>query len=147
MNLPLPSPIATAVRPTLKIALSANPSSYVEPPLAALFLITFDPVSGYTLSWSRALPGVELEGDVEYKCLPSGLHTVSEDLVYFVSGKRAGVAAFVRKELDRHDEVEEPAEERRLRGARMISVGCLVEGRGRMGRCWVFAEGLKALAE
>ena len=41
-----------------------------------------------------------MEGVVEYKSLPSGLHTVDEDLVYFVHENYAGISAFLNKEND-----------------------------------------------
>ena len=52
-----------------------------SPPIAALFVIYFDVKAGYTLGWRRSLPGIQLDGVVEYKSLPSGLHNVKEDLV------------------------------------------------------------------
>ncbi|KKY15836.1 hypothetical protein UCDDS831_g07439 [Diplodia seriata] len=52
------------------------------PSLAALFLIKFDLKIGYTITWKRSLSDLELDGAVEFKSLPSGLHSVKEDLVY-----------------------------------------------------------------
>ncbi|KAL2201573.1 hypothetical protein P885DRAFT_26005 [Corynascus similis CBS 632.67] len=108
------------------------------PPISALFLIDFDVKAGYTIIWKRAVPGLELEGTVEYKSLPSGLHTVSNDLIYFVhDGRHAGLSAFVNT----------PTDEEETRHARMISVGVLVPlSYGRLGRAWRHAEGLKDLA-
>jgi hypothetical protein len=108
------------------------------PPISALFLIDFDVKAGYTIVWKRALPGLELEGLVEYKSLPSGLHGVPEDLIYFVhDGDHAGLSAFVNT---RTDDAE-------TRHARMIAVGVLVPlSYGRLGRAWRHAEGLKAMA-
>ncbi|KAJ4158479.1 uncharacterized protein LMH87_009002 [Akanthomyces muscarius] len=113
-------------------------SSAALPPLSALFLINFDVKAGYTIVWQRAAPAVELEGLVEYKSLPSGLHTVSNDLIYFVHGtQHAGLSAFVN----------EPTEEEELRNARMIAVGILVPlSYGRLGRAWRHAEHLKDMA-
>lgn len=107
------------------------------PPISALFLINFDVKAGYTISWKAAKPGVELEGVVEYKSLPSGLHTVSEDLIYFVHDGYAGLSAFVNA----------PVEDSEVRNARMLAVGVLVPlSYGRLGRAWRHAEGLKAIA-
>ncbi|KAL7950853.1 hypothetical protein V8C42DRAFT_132387 [Trichoderma barbatum] len=108
------------------------------PPIAALFLIDFDVKAGYTIVWKQATPGLELEGLVEYKSLPSGLHTVSDDLIYFVhDGAHAGLSAFVN----------EPCEEEEARHARMIAVGILVPlSYGRLGRAWRHAENLKQMA-
>ncbi|TVY93302.1 Uncharacterized protein LAWI1_G001037 [Lachnellula willkommii] len=106
------------------------------PPVSALFLIYFDIKAGYTIGWKRSLPGVELEGVVEYKSLPSGLHTVKEDLIYFVHDNHAGLSAFVNA----------PAAEE-SRNARMIAVGIMVPlSYGRLGRAWKHAESLKEMA-
>ena len=106
------------------------------PPISALFLIYFDIKAGYTIGWKRSLPGIELEGIVEYKSLPSGLHTVKEGLIYFVHGEYAGLSAFVNG----------PAGEE-VRNARMIAVGVMVPlSYGRLGRSWKHAEGLKSMA-
>ena len=73
---------------------------------------------------------------VEYKALPSGLHNVKEDLVYFVSNGYAGVSAFIN-----HTSTLEE------RGALMLSVGALVPlSYGRLGRSWKHARNLKKLA-
>ncbi|KAL7822115.1 hypothetical protein V8C26DRAFT_389988 [Trichoderma gracile] len=115
------------------------PGALVDlPPIAALFLIDFDVKAGYTIAWKRAAPRLELEGVVEYKSLPSGLHTVSDDLIYFVhDGTHAGLSAFVN----------EPCEEEEARHARMIAVGILVPlSYGRLGRAWRHAENLKQMA-
>lgn len=107
------------------------------PFISALFLIRFDTRTGYAINWKRALPGIDLEGGVEYKSLPSGLHTVKEDLVYFVHDGHAGLSAFVSA----------PAAEE-SRNACMIAVGVLVPlTYGRLGRSWMHAENLKRLAE
>jgi hypothetical protein len=107
------------------------------PPISALFLIDFDVKAGYTLSWKAAQPGVELEGIVEYKSLPSGLHTVANDLIYFVHDGFAGLSAFVNA----------PVEDTEVRNARMLAVGVLVPlSYGRLGRAWRHAEGLKEMA-
>ncbi|KAK1242244.1 hypothetical protein MKX07_000230 [Trichoderma sp. CBMAI-0711] len=121
------------------LAVPPPPGALIDlPPIAALFLIDFDVKAGYTIVWKRAAPGLELEGVVEYKSLPSGLHTVSDDLIYFVhDGTHAGLSAFVN----------EPCEEEEARHARMIAVGILVPlSYGRLGRAWRHAENLKQMA-
>jgi DENN domain-containing protein 11 len=106
------------------------------PPISALFLIYFDIKAGYTIGWKRSLPGIELEGVVEYKSLPSGLHTVKDDLIYFVHQNNAGISAFINA----------PAAEE-SRNARMLAVGAMVPlTYGRLGRCWKHAEKLKEMA-
>lgn len=108
------------------------------PSISALFLIDFDVKAGYTIIWKQAVPGLELDGVVEYKSLPSGLHTVSDDLIYFVHEEGyAGLSAFINS----------PTDEEESRHARMIAVGVLVPlSYGRLGRAWRHAEGLKAMA-
>lgn len=128
-------------QPPLSVQLPAAASPTVLPdlpPISALFLIDFDVKAGYTIVWKQALAGLELEGVVEYKSLPSGLHAVPEDLVYFVhDGEHAGLSAFVNTRTD--DEA--------TRHARMIAVGVLVPlSYGRLGRAWRHAEGLKEMA-
>ncbi|KAM7215790.1 LCHN [Rhypophila decipiens] len=120
-----PQPQPTAVLPDL-------------PPISALFLIDFDVKAGYTIAWKKAVPGLELEGVVEYKSLPSGLHSVTEDLIYFVHDDgHAGLSAFVNARTD----------EEETRHARMIAVGVLVPlSYGRLGRAWRHAEALKEMA-
>lgn len=116
-----------------------NPGLLPElPSISALFLIDFDVKAGYTIIWKQAVPGLELEGVVEYKSLPSGLHTVPDDLIYFVhEDGYAGLSAFVNA----------PTDEAGARHARMIAVGVLVPlSYGRLGRAWRHAEGLKAMA-
>ncbi|KAH6687414.1 hypothetical protein F5X68DRAFT_152987 [Plectosphaerella plurivora] len=108
------------------------------PPVSALFLIEFDVKAGYTIAWKQAESGIDLEGLVEYKSLPSGLHTVSEDLIYFVHERsHAGLSAFVNVPCDEED----------ARNARMLAVGVLVPlSEGRLGRAWRHAQALKDLA-
>lgn len=107
------------------------------PPIAALYLVVFDPKIGYKLAWSRTASSSNLSLDgVEYKSLPSGLHSVSTDLVYFRHNQHAGISAFQRGEGDAAS-----------RGAEFVSVGALVEiGSGRLGRAWGHARGLRELA-
>ena len=127
-------------QPGLHVRLPQSPSVVALPdlpPISALFLIDFDVKAGYTISWKASKPGVELEGIVEYKSLPSGLHTVSEDLIYFVNDGYAGLSAFVNA----------PVEDTAARNARMLAVGVLVPlSYGRLGRAWKHAESLKTIA-
>lgn len=106
------------------------------PPLSALFLIYFDNKAGYSIGWKRSLPGVEIEGIVEFKSLPSGLHSVKQDLIYFVHDNHVGLSAFVNV----------PAAEE-SRNACMIAVGVMLpQTEGKLGRCWEHAEEIKTMA-
>lgn len=125
-------------QPSLSVPVPSGASAADVPPISALFLIDFDVKAGYTIVWKQAESGLELDGTVEYKSLPSGLHTVTDDLIYFVHERtHAGLSAFVN----------EPCDEEDARNARMIAVGILVPlSYGRLGRSWRHAEGLKGLA-
>ncbi|KAL1844953.1 hypothetical protein VTK73DRAFT_1448 [Phialemonium thermophilum] len=131
-------------QPPLSIRLPLSSSDGLNPlpdlpPASALFLIEFDVRAGYTIVWKRAAPGVELEGVVEYRSLPSGLHTVDDDLIYFVhEGGYAGLSAFVNAKTDDEES----------RNARMIAVGILVPlSYGRLGRAWRHCQGLRDIAK
>jgi hypothetical protein len=123
--------------PPLRVETGAgNESHHTPPPIAAAFLVKFDHRKGYILAWQRALDGIELEGAVELKSLPSGLHNVEEDLVYFVHGEYIGVSSYLN------------TPDSSARGSNMIAVGVLVPlKRGRMARAWGHASGLKRVAK
>ncbi|PGH07182.1 hypothetical protein GX51_01969 [Blastomyces parvus] len=119
-----------AIRPDVTVFPEAPPS------VAAIFLIRFDIKAGYTVKWKRSVPDVVVENVVEYKSLPSGLHNVREDLIYFVHEQYAGISAFVNH----------PAAESQ-RNALMLAVGVLVPlSYGRLGKAWRHAAKLKELA-
>lgn len=122
----------------LEIDTSAqNGPSQNLPPIAAVFLVKFDVRKGYTIAWKQSIHEVDLEGVVEYKSLPSGLHNVKEDLVYFIHDEYAGISAFLN----------EPAAKSE-RNASMLSVGVLVPlEHGRMGKSWLHVENLKNFAK
>ncbi|KAJ5167422.1 uncharacterized protein N7482_006203 [Penicillium canariense] len=131
-------------------AVDVSRASMESPPgIAALFVIRFDIRTGeghvadtrvmrrYVVSWEKTAPGVEVEGVVEYKSLPSGLHNVHEDLVYFVHEEYAGISAFLNQ----------PAEEAE-RNAKMFAIGVLVPlSSGRLGKSWRHAPRLKELTQ
>ncbi|KAI5274621.1 hypothetical protein E4T47_02352 [Aureobasidium subglaciale] len=78
---------------------------------------------------------VKLDGVVEYKSLPSGLHNCESDLVYFVHEQYAGISAFANR----------PAHESE-RNAHFAAVGVLVPlTYGRLGRSWLHARQLRHL--
>ncbi|KAF2396019.1 hypothetical protein EJ06DRAFT_500913, partial [Trichodelitschia bisporula] len=107
------------------------------PPLAALFLIKFDVKIGYTIAWKRALDGITLDNTVEFKSLPSGLHHVQSDRVYFVHDAFAGLSAFAQRKASDAQ-----------RGAEFAAVGVLVRlNDGRVGRAWEHAAALERLVQ
>ncbi|KAI9660538.1 MAG: hypothetical protein M1821_009889 [Bathelium mastoideum] len=106
------------------------------PPLAAAFLVLFDLKVGYSIAWQRSLPDIELDGTVEYKSLPSGLHNVKEDLIYFTHGDYAGISAFVSGAAAQSE-----------RNARLVAVGILVPlSYGRLGQGWLHTQYIRELA-
>ncbi|KAF1353722.1 DUF2347 superfamily protein [Delphinella strobiligena] len=119
------------------IANTDSSTRQAVPPISALFLVVFDQKVGYSVAYSHKVPGLQLEGVVEYKSLPSGLHNVQSDLVYFVHDQYAGISAFASR----------PAEETE-RNAHFAAVGVLVPlSYGRLGRSWLHAESLRELAK
>jgi hypothetical protein len=82
------------------------------------------------------LPGLDIENVVEYKSLPSGLHNIKDDLVYFVHREYAGVSAFISRHASKAE-----------RNAHLIAVGVLVPmSSGRLGRGWLHAQNVQELA-
>jgi hypothetical protein len=84
---------------------------------------------------SRLTLLVELDGVVEYKSLPSGLHHCESDLVYFVHEQYAGISAFANRSAHESE-----------RNAHFAAVGILVPlTYGRLGRSWLHAHQLRRL--
>ncbi|KAM0691065.1 hypothetical protein Q7P36_009836 [Cladosporium allicinum] len=111
-------------------------ANHEVPLIAALFQVVFDQKVGYTIAWKQTRSDTDLDG-VEYQCLPSGLHSVREDVVYFIHGAYAGVSAFVQEEADKEH-----------RNASFVAVGALVPlSYGRLGKSWLHVEALRSLAK
>ncbi|KAK4556722.1 hypothetical protein LTR86_006293 [Recurvomyces mirabilis] len=113
-------------------------ASHDTPPIAALFQVIFDQKVGYTIAWQRTLPDLDLSG-VEFKSLPSGLHGVKNDIVYFIhgDGQYAGISAFAQDVADKSH-----------RNAFFCAVGVLVPLNGtQLGKSWLHASGLRELAQ
>lgn len=92
--------------------------------------------SRYTIAWKQTRSDTDLDG-VEYQCLPSGLHSVRDDVVYFIHGAYAGVSAFVQEEADKEH-----------RNASFVAVGALVPlSYSRLGKSWLHVEALRSLAK
>lgn len=90
----------------------------------------------YSIAWKQTRSDTNLDG-VEYQCLPSGLHSVREDVVYFIHGAYAGVSSFVQEEADKEH-----------RNASFVAVGALVPlSYGRLGKSWLHVEALRSLAK
>jgi hypothetical protein len=79
---------------------------------------------------------VPLEGVVEYKSLPSGLHNVKEDLIYFFDEQYAGVSAFSKGKASSE-----------ARNAAFVAVGGLMPLKdGRLGRAWLHSDSLAKMS-
>ena len=116
--------------------LDTRTNAPTPPAIAAAFLVNFDHRKGYVLGWHKEIEGLNIDGAVELKSLPSGLHNVEEDLVYFVHDDYVGVSAYINT-----------PDQQSARNANMLSVGVLVPlQHGRMGKSWLHAEGLKGVA-
>ncbi|KAL8656720.1 MAG: hypothetical protein Q9210_000061 [Variospora velana] len=115
------------------------PNAYTEeqPHIAALFLILFDVKAGYTIAWKRSVPKLDITDSVEYKSLPSGLHNVEKDTVYFVHNDQyAGISFFINGKAAESE-----------RNALMLAVGALIPlSYGRLGKSWRHVDGLRTLA-
>lgn len=99
-----------------------------------------DYAHSYTIAWKRtSSPSLALDNAVEFKSLPSGLHAQQSDLVYFTHEGYAGLGAFAQGSAGAED-----------RNANFVSVGVLVKKDGeygRLGRAWLVAGRLEALAK
>ena len=94
--------------------------------LVCVFVLRFDTKEGNVLEWSHPQGMLGLDG-LEFKGIPSGLHAVKADRVFVKQAGYYGVACFSNT----------PTEEADQRGARMCSVGCLMDA----------ADGVHALVE
>ncbi|KAI0064962.1 hypothetical protein BV25DRAFT_1906451 [Artomyces pyxidatus] len=84
--------------------------------LVAIFHASFHPTQGNIVDWSlKATDDVHLDG-VEFSSLPSGLHLVEQDVLYFTNNEHHGVAVFKRRKTT----------ELGHRGFRLSSLGILL---------------------
>ncbi|KAL5514141.1 hypothetical protein ACEPAG_2902 [Sanghuangporus baumii] len=130
------------VQSTMEITMSGaseddNGGEAVPRNIVAIFHASFHPTKGNTLDWSLTHPSssVDLTG-VEFSVLPSGLHLVPQDVVYFSHGSHAGLAIFHRR----------PTKNKNHRGFRLGSLGVLLEECERP-RPWMHLQDLKRLAD
>lgn len=89
----------------------------------------------YTITWQESSPGVDLVG-VEFKSLPSGIHQVESDEVYFSHGQYVGLTSYTRS-----------ASTSEQRNAAFFGVGILVEPiPDRLGGIWKHVTTLQGLS-
>ncbi|RIA94531.1 hypothetical protein C1645_759914 [Glomus cerebriforme] len=92
--------------------------------VVAIYIIRFDTKRGNIIEWQYP-EDFDLKG-VEFQALPSGLHTVSQDIIYFTKPPFVGLCAFRN----------EPTLDQSLdRGAHMAAVGVLVIPTSETGLC------------
>ncbi|KAF5341551.1 hypothetical protein D9758_012571 [Tetrapyrgos nigripes] len=102
--------------------------------LVAIFHASFHPTRGNVIDWSlKVSDDIELD-NLEFSALPSGLHLVDQDIVYFSKNGYQGACAFRRVK----------STEQGHRGFRLSSLGILVEKTARP-RPWQHVSALKDL--
>ncbi|PCH34611.1 hypothetical protein WOLCODRAFT_124733 [Wolfiporia cocos MD-104 SS10] len=102
--------------------------------IVAIFHAAFHPTQGSILDWSlKASEDLDLS-HVEFSCLPSGLHLIERDVVYFTKDDYPGVCVFHRRKTT----------EEGHRGFRLSSLGILL-AKSERPRPWLHVPALKAL--
>ncbi|ODV96190.1 hypothetical protein PACTADRAFT_33369 [Pachysolen tannophilus NRRL Y-2460] len=82
--------------------LSATSISSAKSPICAMFLCKFDVRTGYKIEWSKTINNkISLKG-LEFKSLPSGLHSISRDVIAFI--QQSASAGGVQDERDNGNE-------------------------------------------
>ncbi|KAL4071859.1 hypothetical protein J3A83DRAFT_4236902 [Scleroderma citrinum] len=104
--------------------------------IVAIFHASFHPTKGNVVDWClKASDGLSLDG-VEFSTLPSGLHLVDRDVVYFTKDIHAGVSVFRRRRTSEHGQ----------RGFRLSALGVLL-ARSSRPRPWLHVDALNALID
>ncbi|KAI5984480.1 hypothetical protein EDC04DRAFT_2873872 [Pisolithus marmoratus] len=97
----------------------------------AIFHASFHPTKGTTRSYAD----LSIDG-VEFSTLPSGLHLVDHDIVYFTKDTHPGVSVFRRRRTSEHGQ----------RGFRLSALGVLL-ARSSRPRPWLHVGALNALID
>jgi len=112
----------------------SRPAGKVPQDVVAIFHVSFHPTQGNIIDWSlKASESLDLT-HVEFSCLPSGLHLVEEDVIYFTKDGHQGVCVFKRRQTSEHGH----------RGFRLSSMGILLSKSTRP-RPWKHVQALKSL--
>ncbi|KAI0739915.1 hypothetical protein C8Q80DRAFT_1200979 [Daedaleopsis nitida] len=102
--------------------------------LVAIFHVSFHRTQGNIIDWSfKATEDLDLS-NVEFSCLPSGLHLIERDVVYFSKDDHQGVCVFRRRRTSEDGH----------RGFRLSSLGILLAKSSRP-RPWRHVAALKEL--
>ncbi|GJE95274.1 hypothetical protein PsYK624_114570 [Phanerochaete sordida] len=100
--------------------------------VVAIFHASFHPTQGNVLDWSLKTSDDFDLSNVEFSCLPSGLHLIEEDVVYFTKASHQGVCIFRRR----------PTTDQGHRGFRLSSLGILL-AKSTRSRPWKHVSDLK----
>ncbi|KAF9220600.1 hypothetical protein BS17DRAFT_786803 [Gyrodon lividus] len=104
--------------------------------IVAIFHASFHPTKGNVVDWClKASEDLQLDG-VEFSTLPSGLHLVDQDVVYFTKDSHSGVCVFRRRRTSEHGQ----------RGFRLSSLGILL-AKSTRARSWRHVDALKTLVD
>ncbi|KAI9068552.1 hypothetical protein FKP32DRAFT_1642132 [Trametes sanguinea] len=113
---------------------SSESGDRIPQDIIAIFHASFHPTKGSIIDWSlKASEDLDLS-HVEFSCLPSGLHLIERDVVYFTKDDHQGVCVFRRRQTTEHGH----------RGFRLSSLGILLAKSPRP-RPWKHVAALKAL--
>ncbi|TCD60991.1 hypothetical protein EIP91_009181 [Steccherinum ochraceum] len=116
--------------------LSSTLKESIPQDLVAIFHTSFHPTQGNVIDWSlKASDDLDLT-HVEFSCLPSGLHLVERDIIYFTKGEHQGVCVFRRRRTSEDGH----------RGFRLSSLGILLAKSSRP-RPWRHVPSLKTVTE
>ncbi|KAI6653223.1 Protein LCHN-like [Oopsacas minuta] len=100
------------------IPIAMNNHSVDEGPnsIVCMFVVLFHVTRGHEIIWS--LPEeLNLDG-VELKAVPSGMHTVERDFIYFRKAGLFGLSCFAKRAISSQEDPDQ-------RGARMMALGIL----------------------
>lgn len=104
--------------------------------IVAIFHASFHPTKGNVVDWClKASKDLSIDG-VEFSILPSGLHLVDHDTVYFTKDTHPGVSVFRRRRTSEHGQ----------RGFRLSALGVLL-ARSSRPRPWLHVDALNALID
>ncbi|KAG1820030.1 hypothetical protein EV424DRAFT_1403194 [Suillus variegatus] len=104
--------------------------------IVAIFHASFHPTKGNLVDWClKSSDDLELDG-VEFSTLPSGLHLVDQDVVYFTKDTHSGICVFRRRRTA----------EQGHRGFRLTSLGVLL-AKSTRPRPWRHVAALRTLAD
>ncbi|KAJ7641307.1 hypothetical protein FB45DRAFT_354788 [Roridomyces roridus] len=111
-----------------------HPKGRCPQDIVAIFHSSFHPTRGNIIDWAlKASDDLNLD-NLEFNTLPSGLHLVEQDVVYFSKGGQRGVCIFRRRKTVDHGH----------RGFRLSSLGILLAKSARP-RPWRHVAALKQL--